>query len=264
MCNFTGYTHLDKQYFLIKEGKTFHEAAAICSKRNERLVQINNQDENDFISRTIVTPLNMVTWLGAVRVSGTMSFQWLDGSKLIYSNMGVSYPTKGINQHSALAMSASYKTVGKWFDYPISESLYVLCETNPIPSAQSNLTVQSNQRSEFVELVSGVRINSKNYEAQNKVISKLKSQASDIAFEVEYQKRQTDKSISTINADAVKTENRMKSLENQVTLNKKQNDMLIQQNEMLIKQNELLEMRLNRIEHKMSTNVVDNSNKRRD
>lgn len=65
----TQYSFLDKEYFLFKEMKTLDEADSICKHRNQRLVQINSQQVNDFIYNHIVKPAsNQWNWQETIQM----------------------------------------------------------------------------------------------------------------------------------------------------------------------------------------------------
>lgn len=152
---------------------------------------------------------------------------------------------------------------GRWFDAFVSAAKYVLCEgepfatTSPAMPATSELSEQLTPSSEFVELDNALEQRFYNLSqavfefknANSMKFDKLQVQTNDLALEVEYQKRQANQLIYNLKADADKSKKLIEHLESQVNLNKKQNVIFVHQIE-------LLQMRLNRMEKKMSTNIA--------
>lgn len=264
---------MDKEYSIISRDKTFDEAIEICKNRNERLVQIKSGRENHFIVRII--PRFKSIWLGTKHIIGTNTFKWLDGSDIVFGSKNIRL-TSPINERQALATSGSGSYIGQWFGFSVSSRKFVICEktileitTTPVMSATTDLIEQSNERTELIrlndeieerynklsrEMLEFKEMNTNKLHEQNNVISKLQCQTNDMATELEFQKRQCNQLISKYNSDAEKSKEEIERLHNQVRSNKKQNDLLFEQNK-------LFETRLNRLELKLSTNIVDNSNK---
>lgn len=128
------FSFLDKEYVLYKERKTFHEAAEICSNLNGSLAKIGSKAENDYISNTIVDPVQYWTWIGASNAAGT--FKWLgDSSEMIYSNWKYAdEPRRDIETLIGVVMTIG----GKWDNRIVSEDHYVLCERVNVLQLQSN------------------------------------------------------------------------------------------------------------------------------
>lgn len=232
------------------------------------MVQITSRKENDFIFKIIVEPIGSWIWLGATNIIGTNTCKWLDGSELTnFGSTNTAVPIQlnaGIYARNGLMMFANPLYQGGWFGYKVSTTICVLCENVPADARKpampvtTELTKQTTRSSEFVgpddrleQGYSNIRrlteTNSNKIDQQNDAIRELKSQANDNAFEVQFQKQQSNQLIGNLKTDAEKSMKLIEDLESQFKMIKKQNDLLIQRNE-------LLEMRMNRLEQKMSTN----------
>lgn len=160
------FSYNSKDYFLIKEDKTFDEAVAVCHSpstagNDQRLVEITSSEENEFIYKTIVKPNNHGVWLGATNVIGTNEFEWsangTDGddtvstltNSAIYSNWQTGHPDKDVNQRNAVAMF--WDDGGKWCDWHVSFARHALCQQ--IANVATNIT----QHSEYIELIMEVK-----------------------------------------------------------------------------------------------------------
>lgn len=142
------FTFLDKEYFLIKELKTLDDADSFCKHRNQRLVQINSQQINDFIYNQIVKPNSVTIWLRASNQIGQTQFKWLDGSELTYSNWYQSFPNQDTMQRNGILMR---QLDGKWVDKISSDLNYVLCERVNIFALAFELAFQNRQTSELIK-----------------------------------------------------------------------------------------------------------------
>lgn len=157
------YYHAGKDYTLFSEAKTFNDAIRFCQNRNQRLVQIENQAENEFIWEDIVEWGDAI-WLGANNVVGTKVYIWLDGSNLTYSNWFEDQPNANVRNRNAIFMSNSHR--GKWFDYSMSDTTHVLCESidtsdhlhasiqPPYSTTTFNSNAESLVRNELLSLIS--------------------------------------------------------------------------------------------------------------
>lgn len=196
---------MHKEYFLIKELKTFDEAIAICENRYQRLVQIKSREENEFIFRTIIRPGSHNIWLGATNLIGSVTFRWLDGSELNYFGLENIFLVSDVNKRNGLMMHAG--NAGKWFGFSVSSAYNVLCEnelletatTPPLSdqSTQCNMLIQSfdvleqryyNLSQDVIELQ---KVNSNKF-SKHSVISKLQEQTNDLATELEFQKQHSN------------------------------------------------------------------------
>lgn len=308
---------MDKEYFLANDPATLHDAIVICRNRDERLLKVDSQAEQDYITNTIIKPARKIwlpkwyvssafrphgdhIWLGATNLVGTNKFKWLDESEMTYSNWEDGKPSLDLNQRNGIVMAGDvHHPLGQWFDYSVNALFYVLCEKT-IFALKSNLIEQTkhfnstvkqfdarlnavigiskSREVEFVNLIGDVEhrcdnlrnqfiefflITTKNVERQTYVSSKLGDEANYLAFEVESNKKQSKQLIGDLTKDVEKSNKIIESLKNQANINKKQNEMLIHKTQLLIEQNKSLEVRLRRLELKISTNIEDNSNKLR-
>lgn len=248
---FAEFSYSDKEYFFTKEFKSFDEAFAICKNRNESIVRIESKEENDFISDTILVPTGWWVWLSATNVGATKTFRWVDGGEIVYSNWYPRYPDKDPNQRNAIIVGGDKYHPGPggdWVDVPTTGTYHVLCEKLLNGYAlKSNLIEQAYQCNATI----------------TQLERKLKDQASDLSFELELHKRQSNLAIRSLQNDAKESKKYIGQLQNQakddsrvyeenIASLSKQINLNKHQNEMLIKQNDLLEMRLNRIEQKLS------------
>lgn len=121
------YSYQGQDYFFVKEYKTFDEAVSLCRARGQRLVEIKSEAENEFVWENIVKRAGWYTWLGATNELGTKKFKWLaDGSYVTggYTKWYRHRPNRDVNQRNAIFIYYD----GNWFDWPVSATLYVLCE----------------------------------------------------------------------------------------------------------------------------------------
>lgn len=240
-----------------------------------------------------------------------------------------------MNQRNAIVM---YRGDGKWGDFSVSNSFYVICERLKVPASKlTECTEQSNekteqldsqckvtastQRKEYLQLILEVKRDYKRFQdqlfeliqdngnnqkdclvKQKNIIRKLESKADHMATEIEFNKEHNSQLISNLKTEfelklKEQTQHlesneracsaKIQSLKVNASTQRKVADDQLKQNELILKQiiqqlenrfnskerecngkfknlkkeNDLLERRLNRLEQKMSTNIVDNSNK---
>lgn len=132
-----------KQYFLIKERKTFDDAIQLCKSRNEQLVQINSEIENNFIFKTVAQPSTSDIWLGAENIVGTATFKWLveDGGEHSITNWENGDPNEPTGQRNAITMNKYFN--GKYRDSNVHDTNFVLCQS--VSASKFELIQQANQ-----------------------------------------------------------------------------------------------------------------------
>lgn len=207
-------------------------------------MQIKSRSENEFIFKRILKSSSFSIWLGATNILDTNKFEWLDGNKFTDFGSKDALMAEPVDQRNGLAMSGHGSNAGRWIDYTETSMLNVLCEST-----------RSETLSKDMDLFEETYL--KKIDEQKELIYKLQGETNNIATELEIQKRHCDQSIAGLKGGAGESNKMIKRLKGDVSWNKKQK-------ELLMKQNELLEMRLSRLEQKMSSNVIDNSNKQND
>lgn len=232
----------------------------MCKAREESLVQIESQQEQDFVWHAITKTAGYYTWAGGKNDFGTKTFRWLDGNEVNYTNWYNSRPKEDVFQVNGIQLGVSLD--GTWYDQNALSTSFVLCElkkSSQLVPKDKQLeeklkeivtigTEQTNRlRNELLKLISDEKETVKNANIN------LGEQVKDLAFEVEFQKRKNNQLTSKLNADVEKSKKQIEHLESELSKS-------TEQNKVLIHQNELLELRLNRIEHKLASKVIDNPN----
>ncbi|EDO49408.1 predicted protein, partial [Nematostella vectensis] len=86
-------------YVTFVDGKNWYDAESMCRDLGGYLVKIESKSEDEFVSRELALPENLV-WIGLMRSVINDSFVWVDGSMAKYTNWGVGEPiVAGIGKH---------------------------------------------------------------------------------------------------------------------------------------------------------------------
>ncbi|XP_012891700.1 PREDICTED: NKG2-D type II integral membrane protein isoform X1 [Dipodomys ordii] len=64
-------------YYFSKERKTWHQSRAACLSQNSSLLRVHSRERQDFLRL-----IKSYHWLGLVRIPGSESWRWDDGSAL--------------------------------------------------------------------------------------------------------------------------------------------------------------------------------------
>ncbi|RWS23190.1 hypothetical protein B4U80_13955, partial [Leptotrombidium deliense] len=81
----------DKKYEICAEKMTFNDAKEVCFQKGGSLLEINNENENDFIAQHLL--FDMRYWIGAKRLMHYSSiFLYTNGGNMKYVNWPASEP----------------------------------------------------------------------------------------------------------------------------------------------------------------------------
>ncbi|XP_069116577.1 C-type mannose receptor 2-like isoform X1 [Argopecten irradians] len=134
--------------YLITGKMSWNGANSNCHQHGGRLVQIQDQDKQDFIYHTLKAMHwgDWGVWIGATDHHSEGTWKWTDGTKLSY---GYWHPGEGPT-HGFLFSKAGYEDCalmrlndgGRWFDYDCGTILYhhtSICEYQKLvrPTTQS-------------------------------------------------------------------------------------------------------------------------------
>lgn len=114
-------------YYKSSEARPYSAALAFCRKFNATLVNINSEEENNFVYDTFVSkPKFRNTYIGVVREeSGSSTFITSDGKPQTYFKWGKGEPNNVGRHEDCVEMR---RTV--WNDLPCSIKLPSVCESS--------------------------------------------------------------------------------------------------------------------------------------
>ncbi|XP_065146855.1 C-type lectin domain family 4 member M-like isoform X2 [Paramisgurnus dabryanus] len=109
-------------YYISSEMKNWNESRRYCRERGADLIIINNKEEQDFIKKTMSSPVRF--WIGLTDIEVEGRWKWVDGSTLTTRFWVTPQPDGKRNANCVLSTSSG------WFDYQCSYSTKWICEKN--------------------------------------------------------------------------------------------------------------------------------------
>ncbi|XP_032492764.1 secretory phospholipase A2 receptor isoform X4 [Phocoena sinus] len=113
-------------YQLQKEKKTWNEALHSCQSNNSALIDIDSLAEVEFLVTLLGDENASETWIGLSNNKIPVSFEWSDGSSVIFTNWHTLEPQIFPNT-SQLCVSAE-QSEGHWKVKNCKETLFYVCE----------------------------------------------------------------------------------------------------------------------------------------
>jgi len=103
---------------------TWHHAASYCSNQGWKLASIHSKQENDFISSRLCPNTNC--WIGLNDITHEHKWEWVDGSKVTYTNWYYGEPNNFRNEDAVHMMSLNHQS--KWNDLTTNYALPAICK----------------------------------------------------------------------------------------------------------------------------------------
>jgi hypothetical protein len=124
-----GWQHFPNAcYYKSNEKRSYSEALKFCRQFNGALVNINSEEENNFVYDTFVSkPTYSRTFIGVVREKhGSTTFVTNDGKPQTYFKWGEGEPNNAGGYENCVEM----KRKGMWNDLPCGMKLPFICKSS--------------------------------------------------------------------------------------------------------------------------------------
>ncbi|XP_062587632.1 low affinity immunoglobulin epsilon Fc receptor-like [Saccostrea cucullata] len=115
-------------YIVIKQKKSWDDAAIKCLRYGAKLVEIETKEENDFLKQTLINT-NDIYWTGGIDDVTEGQFVWAStGSPLSFKDWNTGEPNDYRKNEDCVDFSKGFNRRGHWNDNRCHSTFYFVCE----------------------------------------------------------------------------------------------------------------------------------------